>query len=160
MAAAFGPGVIMQFPEVGVLEGLEQRLFANGILLGGTKSDYYNVIDRDYNMGSGYSIKSKTHLKMRHFGLFIVNAQLYQIFTWKGYEQKDLSTVDPLHLNAQGDKGNALLLVINPVIEINMGKTWRLVASASRYMRRTHYKYYDDVRANTFEFRVGLTKHL
>lgn len=159
-AAAFGPGFILQLPEVGILSRLEQRLFVTGILLGGTKSDYYNVIDRDYNMGSGYNVKSKTHLELRHFGRFILHAQFYQIYTWKGYEQKDLSTIDPLHLNAQGDKGNARLLVVNPMVELDLHKNWSLVTSASAFVRRTHYKYYDDVRANTFELRIGLTAHL
>ena len=159
-AAAFGPGVIMQMPRVGILTRLEQRLFVNGILLGGTKSDYYNVIDRDYNMGSGFSAKSKTHLELRNFGRFILHAQFYKIFTWKGYEQKDLSTIDPLHLNAQGDKGNASLFVVNPILELDLRKNWSLLISSSAFMRRTHYKYYDDVKANTFELRLGLTAHL
>ena len=67
-------------------------------------------------MGSGFSVKSKTHLEMRHFGRFILHAQYYQLFTWRGYENKDLSTVDLYHLNAQGDKSNARLLVINPIL--------------------------------------------
>ena len=159
-AAAFGPGIIMQLPEVGVITRLEQRLFLTSILLGGTKSDYFNVIDRDYNMGSGFNIKSKTHLEMRNFGRFILNAQYYRIFTWKGYEQKDLSTIDPLHLNAQGDKGNASLFVINPTIEIDLKKNWSIVVSGSRFYRHTRYKYYDNVKAHTFELRLGITAHL
>ena len=101
-AAAFGPGAIIQMPAVGALSHLEQRVFANFILLGGTKSDYYSFIDRDYNMGSGFSIKTKTHMELRHFGRFILDTHYYQIFTWKGYEQKDLSNLteeDMLHLN-------------------------------------------------------------
>ena len=94
---------------MGSLQKLEQRIFLSGILLGGTKSDYYNVIDRDYNMGSGFSIKTKTHLEFRNFGRFIVKGNYYRIFTWKGYEGKDLATINPLYLNAQGDKGNAEL---------------------------------------------------
>ena len=159
-AAAFGPGVILQMPEVGILTRVEQRLFATAILLGGTKSDYYNVIDRDYNMGSGFNLKSKTHLELRNFGRFILHAQFYKIYTWKGYEQKDLSAVDPLHLNAQGDKGNASLIVLNPLLELDLHKNWSLLVSSSAFFRNTHYKYYDDVSANTFELRIGLTTHL
>ena len=158
--AAFGPGVIMQLPEVGMLTRLEQRLFVTGILLGGTKSDYFNVIERDYNMGSGFSVKSKTHMEMRNFGRFILHAQYYQLYTWKGYEQKDLSTVDLYHLNAQGDRGNARLLVINPIVEFDLYRNWSLVVAGTSFIRRTHYKFYENVRANTFEFRMGLTAHL
>lgn len=158
--AAVGPGVILQQPEVGTLSRLEQRLFLTGILLGGTKSDYFNIIERDYNMGSGFSVKSKTHLEMRHFGRFILHAQYYQLFTWRGYENKDLSTVDLYHLNAQGDKSNARLLVINPILEFDLRRNWSLTFAGTSYLRRTHYKYYDNVRANTFDFRIGLTAHL
>ena len=105
-------------------------------------------------------IKSKTHLEMRNFGRFILKAQYYRIFTWKGYEQKDLSTIDPLHLNAQGDKGNASLFVINPTVEFDLKKNWSIVVSGSRFYRHTRYKFYDNVKAHTFELRLGITAHL
>ena len=163
-AAAFGPGIILQMPSVGMLTRLEQRIFANGILLGGTKSDYYNVIDRDYNMGSGFSLKSKTHLEMHNFGRFILHAQFYKIYTWKGYDpSQDLSLLDHeqmLHLNSQGDKGNASLLVLNPMLEVDIRENWSLVLSASSFFRDTHYKYHPDMSMDTFEFRAGLTIHL
>ena len=159
-AAAFGPGMILQLPAVGsTLSRLEQRTFLNGILLGGTKSDYYSFIDRDYNMGSGFSIKSKTHLEFSNVARLILHAQYYHIFTWKGYEQKDLTTVDPLHLNSQGDKGNAGLLVINPIMEIDVKGPWSLLLAASYFSRNTHYKYCDNVKTETFEIRAGLTCH-
>lgn len=163
-AAAFGPGAIIQMPEVGMLSHLEQRIFLNGILLGGTKSDYYNVIDRDYNMGSGFSVKTKTHMELRHFGRFILHAHYYRLFTWKGYDQNtDLSALtqeEMLHLNSQGDKGNAALLVINPIAQFDITKNWSIELSGSYYARRTHYAYYDDVKCNTFEMKLGVTVHL
>lgn len=159
-AASVGPGVVLSLPQVGALAHIEQRVFLSGILLGGTKSDYYNVIDRDYNMGSGFSIKTKTHLEMSNFGRFILHAKYFHLFTWKGYEQKDLSTIDLLHLNAQGDKGNARLFVISPMAEIDLRQGWSLSLATSLFYRRTHYKYYPNVKANTFEIRGGFTYHL
>ena len=163
-AAAFGPGAIIQMPQVGMLTHLEQRIFVNAVLLGGTKSDYYNVIDRDYNMGSGFSLKSKTQLELRNFGRFILNAHYYRLFTWKGYDPDvDLSKLtedEMLHLNVQGDKGNAGLLVINPITEFDFVRHLSFTLGGSYYVRRTHYSYYDDVKANTFEIKLGLTVHL
>ncbi len=158
-AASVGPGIICSFPEVGVLKRLEQRVFLSGIILGGTKSDYYNVIDRDYNMGSGYSIKTKTHLEFKNSSRIILHADYFHLYTWKGYEQKDLSTIDPLRLNVQGDKGNANLFVINPIVEVDLKSGWSIQSAVSYYLRATHYKYYDNVRANTFEARIGLACH-
>lgn len=158
-AAAFGPGMIFSFPRVGALTRLEQRIFLSAILLGGTKSDYYNVIDRDYNMGSGFSVKTKTHMEFHNFGRFIMHVDYYRIFTWKGYEGKDLATIDPLYLNAQGDHGNAQLLVFNPIWELDFHGALSAVFSGSYYVRNTHYTYHDDVRAKTFELKLGLTYH-
>lgn len=155
-AASFGPGLIYRFPRVGNLGSMEQRVFLNSILLGGSLSDHYNVIDRDYNMGSGYSAKIQTVLEFPKFGRFSVNADFYNIFTWKGYEGKDLANTDPLFVNAQGDKGSAALLVINPRLQVYLGKKWSLDLFASYYMRETKYKYHDNVRSETFEVRMGL----
>ncbi len=155
-AAAFGPGILWQFPRVGNLSRLEQRIFADAILLGGTKSDYYNIIDRDYNMGSGFSLKSNTMMEFPHLGRFVLNIEYYRIFTWKGYEGKDLATINPLYLNAQGDRGNAQLLVFNPTFLVQLKHNVGIEISGSYYARNTHYKFYDDVKAKTFEIKSGL----
>lgn len=156
-AASFGPGMIVRLPETGVLERLEQRMFISGILLGGTKSDYYNIIDRDYNMGSGYSVKALTIMDFRNFGKFVLKSDYYRIYTWKGYEGKDLASIDPLFLNSQGDRGNATLLVVNPRWEFELKNNMCLSASSSYFVRDTHYHSHEDVSASTFEFRLGMT---
>ena len=158
-AAAVGPGLVIEHFGIGSLEKLQQRFLLSGIVLGGTKSDYYNVIDRDYNMGSGFSVKSKTHMEFRNLGRFILKANYFLLYTWKGYDEKDLATIQPLYLNAQGDRGNASLFVLQPLLEIDFSSRWSLVAAASYFIRDTHYRDYDDVRARTFEFRGGLTYH-
>ena len=83
-AAGFGPGFILSLPQTGAMTKLEQRIFTSGILLGGTKSDYFNVMERDYNMGSGFSVKSKTQIEFGKFGRFMLNAKYFRIYTWKG----------------------------------------------------------------------------
>ncbi len=164
-AAGFGPGFILSLPQTGGLSKLEQRIFLSGILLGGTKSDYFNVIERDYNMGSGFSIKSKTQLDFGRFGRFILNAKYFRLYTWKGYEGKDLQayadgTKDLHYLNVQGDRSNAALLVVNPVMEMHLARQWSVSLSGAYYSRRTYYKYYDKVHANTFETKIGLNVRL
>lgn len=155
-AAAVGPGIIYSFPRIGNLTRLEQRVFVDAILLGGSLSDYYNVIDRDYNMGSGYSAKVHTLMDFGRYGSVRLNADYYRIYTWKGYEDKDLKTVDPLYLDAQGDKGNAQLLVVNPCFMLSLSDRLSLKMSAFYYWRRTYYKYHDSVSARTFTARMGL----
>ena len=174
-AAGFGPGFIFSLPKMGALSKMEQRVFVSGILLGGTKSDYFNVIERDYNMGSGFSVKARTQLDFGKFGRLILNAKYFRLWTWKGYEDKDLQpyvdgTADLHYLNVQGDNSNAALFVINPVIEMHLARQWSITLSGSFYGRRTHYNYYYDkdlilrqnstVRARTFETKIGLTCRL
>ena len=164
-AAGFGPGFILSLPQMGGLSKLEQRIFLSGILLGGTKSDYFNIIERDYNMGSGFSIKSKTQLDFGHFGRFLLNAKYFRLYTWKGYRQEDIANdfknIEDLHyLNVQGDHSNAALIVVNPVMEMHLARQWSFTLSGAYYMRSTHYKYYNTVHANTFETKLGLTCRL
>jgi hypothetical protein len=174
-AAGFGPGFILSLPQMGVLSKLEQRVFLSGILLGGTKSDYFNVIERDYNMGSGFSLKSKTQLDFGKVGRLLLNVKYFRLWTWKGYENKDLQqyvdgTADLHYLNVQGDNSNAALLVLNPVIEMHLARQWSITLSGSYFVRRTYYNYYYDkslvlrqnstVHANTFETKIGLTCRL
>lgn len=155
-AASVGPGIIYKFPRMNSLVNLEQSVFLSAILLGGSLTDYYNVIDRNYNMGSGYSVKNKTLLDFGRYGQFALNLHLYQIFTWKGYEHKDLENTNPLYLNAQGDKGNVMLAVVNPLIELNLSRHFKANMEISYFYRHTHYTYHKDVQYKTFETRVGL----
>lgn len=159
-AAAIGPGVIYRFPKVGNLTSLEQRVFIDAILLGGSLSDHYDVIDRDYNMGSGYSAKVNTMLDFGRYGRFAINADYYRIYTWKGYEGKDLENTDPLYLNVQGDRSVATLLVVESNIQLALTDHASLNLLASKYWRHTDYKYHTDVTANTYEVLLGLTFHL
>ena len=39
----------------------------------------------------------------------------------------------------------------------NVGLGWSLDLNAAYYMRKTHYKFHDDVRSETYEVRIGLT---
>ena len=167
-AAGFGPGVILSLPHKGALSRLEQRVFLSGILLGGTKSDYFNVIERDYNMGMGFSLKSKTQLDFGKFGRFILHAKYFRLYTWKGYENyspEELQefadgTRDLHYLNVQGDKSNAALFILYPTLEIHIAKQWSICLSGAYYSRRTYYKYHDTVHAKTFETKLGVTCRL
>ena len=158
-AASLGPGVLISFLNMGGLAKLEQRVFLSGILLGGTKSDYYNVIDRDYNMGSGFSVKTKTFMEFRKLGRFILHADFYHLYTWKGYDEDKLGTIDPLYLNAQGDKGNSDLFVLKPIWEFDLNKRMSAMISSSYYIRNTRYYYHKKVHAETFEVKLGIAYH-
>ena len=163
--AAFGPGFIVSLPKIGALSKMEQRIFVSGIMLGGTKSDYFNVIERDYNMGSGFSAKSTTQLDFGRTARFVLNTKFFRLYTWKGYKKEDLDNgfaniPDLRYLNVQGDRSHASLFVINPLMEMHMAKQWSITLSGAFYVRSTHYDFYDNVKAKTFETKVGVTCRL
>lgn len=154
-AAAFGLGMVYQFPTTNKVT-IRQSSFFNAILLGGSLSDYYNVIDRNYNMGSGYSVKSNTFIDFGRYGNFELNLMNYRIFTWKGYEGKDLKKINLLYLNAQGDKSKVQLTVINPMVNINLDPQIKINLGLYYYLRNTNYVYHEDIFFRTFEVRLGL----
>ncbi|MCD7931983.1 MAG: hypothetical protein LUH15_11855 [Tannerellaceae bacterium] len=45
------------------------ELYANGIILGASQTDHFFVDERDYNLGSGYSIKLFTGLTYKNTGV-------------------------------------------------------------------------------------------
>lgn len=155
-AASLGIGLIYDFPEVGNLAYINQRIFLNAVFLGGSISDYYTVIDRDYNLGSGYAIHLTNSVGFTKYGTFNLQADYYNIFTWKGYENKDLTNTDPLFTNAQGDKGRASLFVINPTIELFINNTLSSTLSFSYYLRNSVYDYHKNITYSTLDFRLGL----
>ncbi len=159
-AASIGTGLIYEFPKIGNINCLQQRIFFNTILLGGSMSDYYRYIDRDYNMGSGFSARLNTYIEFERYGAFTLNAEYYRIYTWKGYEQSNFEEVNPLYLNAQGDKSTAFLFVVNPKIELFLSKSLDLELSVYYFLRDTYYRYYNDVNSSTFEARIGLNYHI
>ncbi|MFR4920616.1 MAG: hypothetical protein ACLUCG_04710 [Segatella copri] len=114
------------------------------------------MIDRDYHMGRGYSVKAVSLMDFGKVACFQIGADYYRIFTWKGYEGKDLATTNPLYLNDQGDKGNASLLVVNARFGLALSNRLKLDFYVSIYWRDTYYSYHDDVRSKTYDLSLGL----
>ena len=147
---------IYRFCNVSNVSAIEQRVFLDAILLGGSKSDYYNVIDRDYNMGSGYALKSHTRMDFARLGRFSLDVAYYHIYTWKGYEEKDLTDTNPLYYNVQGDKSDASLVVLNPMFLFHIKGGLNIEFSSRYFIRATNYRYHPNVHAQTSEFKLGV----
>ena len=155
-AVGVGPGIISRFETDNIINRLEQRVYLDAILLGGSKSDYYKVIDRDYNMGSGYAVKSNTFMSFRKTGQFFFDVSYYRIYTWKGWEGKDLEDTEELYYNVQGDKSNAALLVMSSSFQFRLKGNVFCEIGGSYYSRQTRYSYHPDKSMQTFECKVGL----
>lgn len=153
--AAVGLGMIYQLPTANKRVSIRQSSFINAILLGGSISDHYHVVDRNYNMGSGFSLKGRTEINFKGYADFSLDVQHYQIYTWKGKNPEKLSG-NPIYYNVQGDQGYAAFTIISPSLGVYIIPSLKLEACLSYYLRNTHYRYYNDVRFETFETKIGL----
>ena len=131
----------------------------NAILLGGSITDYYRAVERDYNLGSGHSSKvNATFIWGTKFD-FSANLEDYRLYTWKGYNpDQDLDNLthnEQLYLNAQGDKGNAHLTVINLNLNFRFRKHYTITTETSYYFRGSQYDHHPDVRYQVVENKIG-----
>lgn len=156
--ASLGAGIVYRIPKLCRQVSLEQRLFLNGIILGGSLSDHYHVKERDYSLGSGFSAKLHTLLFFGRYARFSLFADVYRLYTWEGYDEEQVAKLDNLDfVNAQGDAGNATLVVLNPRLHLNLTRHLLLNLYGSFFHRRSVYYDHDNVSMDTFELRAGLT---
>lgn len=157
-AATLGGGLIyykQATPEDQV--DIFAEFYATGVALGASISDYLQLADRDYNLGSGYSVKAFTGLTYKKKWGLLLDMENYHIFTWKGYDPNiDWETVDINSLNVQGDRGNARLTVFSAKLFYLYKERWSLVLSNRYFSRRTHYTYYEDVDSSTYDLMLSL----
>ena len=157
-AASVGAGLVYRIPHLTHGVSLEQRLFLNGIILGGSLSDHFHVMERDYSLGSGFSAKLHSIVELGNWGRLSLYADMYKLFTWKGFDEEAVAKLDNLELvNAQGDAGNATLVVLNPRLQVNVTRHLLVDLYGSYFYRRSIYFDHDNVSMKTFELRGGLT---
>lgn len=157
--ASLGPGFMFVFPHVTPHITIEQRIFTKAILLGASKSDYYQFYYRTYNMGSGFGATTMSKMTWKNVLDLQLKAHYMHLFTWRGYEPRDISVIEfdtYNYLNVLGDRSDArqfnLDLQVMAFLSSNMG----IALGASYYNRHTHYKYHPGQQATSYEFRAGL----
>lgn len=158
--AAFGLGLIYRFPKIGQNIDLSYSLYTNAILMGGILTDHFTINDRNYNMGSGFSLKFQTMFNFGNKASFFLGLEHYSLFSWKGYpnEPNPLpKNIDIKTLNAQGNKGHYHFSILNPRISINVNKTSSVSLESSIYTRNSIYEYFEEINYVTFENRLTYT---
>lgn len=152
-AAALGPGLLVE--KTGKKFNFRGQYYINGIALGGSISDHFKIDNRDYNMGSGYSIKIFNEFSVSPRWQFLLGFENYRIFTWKGIEEimdfKDLTKHEMNFLNLQGDKSDANLYLLTSGIRYNLPKKWHIGFERHRYIRKTSYRYMPDVKYTAWD---------
>jgi hypothetical protein len=134
--------------------------YLNAVLLGGFGTDYYHVIERDYNMGSGFSVKINTQLQFGTKATLAVGMANYRLFAWKGYSpETDLSHLthdEQLNLNVQGDRGNVLLLVGNLNFKYCLRKHYLISIETVYSLNNSLYKHFPNTKYQIMESKFGL----
>ncbi|MDR0829625.1 MAG: DUF3943 domain-containing protein [Prevotellaceae bacterium] len=129
--------------------------YANFILLGASESDYYSVYERNYNFGMGFSVKVNAAVNFaKRFSAFF-NAKTYQIFTLNKAVDEDYYSIYDEY-NSQGNNGYAQLHLLGVGIGCKIFKWLNVNVEQRFFIRHSHYKYFDDVSANSMENRVRI----
>ncbi|WP_099465094.1 DUF3943 domain-containing protein [Parabacteroides provencensis] len=157
-AAAIGGGLIYykeSTPDDKV--DVFTEFYATGVALGASVSDYLKLAERDYNLGSGYSVKAYTGLSYNKKWGLLLDIENYHLFTWKGYDPDiNWNEIDPTTLNVQGDTGHARLTVFSAKLFYLIKNRWSIILSNRYFSRRTHYKYYDDIESSTYDVMLSV----
>lgn len=159
-AAAVGGGLIYN------QKGLENEthkvdifaeFYLNAVALGASVSDHLKLEERDYNLGSGYSVKGFTGITYNKQWNFSLKTENYHIFTWKGYDPKlDFETVDLERLNVQGERSSSRLTIFSTHLAYYSPKRWNITLSNHHYSRHTRYKYYENVKTSTYDIILSI----
>lgn len=123
--------------------------YVNGIVLGGNTTDHYFNNERDYNLGSGFSIKLYAGATYKGRWSFDLSAEHFYLYTWRNTSQGRIN-------NSQGDAGHSHLTVLSPYITYHSGKKWNITLRNRHFIRSTYYKYYPNVRFSTTDFVITL----
>ncbi len=141
---------------------LDAYLHANGLILAGVLSDYYEVDDRNYNVASGFGTKAGVNVVFNDDKFSIgVSHEFYRAFTWRSYPRDmNWSYYNPRTLNAQGDHSQASFLVFEARADFRLWRRLYLTGSFAAYVRNTDYRDYENVHSTTSETRLMLTYKL
>ncbi len=152
-AIAYGPGAMTDL-KLAPQTTLQLNGYASGVILGGVHCDYYDFHDRDYNLGSGYSLRLNGALSWRQRIELDLDVEHIHLFTWRGYEHKSYKTLNPHYINAQGAVGNSRMQMINLRGGYFFNASIGISAEVAWRKRQSYYKYFPDVKVDAFELRL------
>lgn len=137
---------------------VDDQFFVNATLLGGALTDYRdNRQGRDYNLGSGYGMTAIAQAERDGRLRLRLQADMKHLFSYHGYEDEDNSK-DYWSYSVMGDRGNTLLVLVQPELSCRLWSRWHLACSALWVFRKTHYTYHTDkgTSSHAFDARIGL----
>lgn len=115
----------------------------NGVALAGILTDYYRDYHRNYNWGSGFSVKACLNWALEKDKISVTAAnQFYKIYTWKGYDADFDWSLTPAGkpVNIQGDNSVATFNHLEAQVNYRLWQRLYLTAGVDFYTRHTIYR--------------------
>ena len=139
--ASLGAGVMARY-QPGKDVVMNGFVHTNAVILGGILTDFYRDYHRNYNWGSGFSVKAGFNCSLFSDRLLIdIKNQFYKLYTWNGYDQNfDWSlTPEGAPVDVQGDKSTSTFNHFETRISYRMWRTLYLSCEMDLYRRFTNY---------------------
>ncbi|MDR3244476.1 MAG: DUF3943 domain-containing protein, partial [Elusimicrobiota bacterium] len=131
-------------------------LNANLLLLGASQSDYYSVYERDYNFGSGYSLKLGALVNFyKHFNAF-VNLKTYWLYTLNNNEIEEYNSIHDEY-SVRGNNSDEQFSILSAGLSYRITDDLIIIAEQRFFSRRTRYEHFEDISTNSMETRIKLT---
>lgn len=147
-SASAGAGIAIKKEEKNLL--FTGKLFANAVALGASISDYFFLDKRDYNIGSGFSLKAIAEINLFNKLKLRAKAEDYSLYSWKGYDKNlnfdELTIYEASHLNTQGEQSVGRMYYLGLNVEYNITPHAYIGVERNRYIRHTRYKEMPNVK--------------
>lgn len=138
---SIGGGAMFRYAPTKLMS-FDGYLYLNGVILAGVLTDFYRDYHRNYNWGSGFSVKAGLNwaLSDDRISVKIAN-QFYKIYTWSGYDANyDWSlTPEGKPVDVQGDASHSLFNHLEASVNYRLWKRLFLTSGIDFYLRRTEY---------------------
>lgn len=139
--ASVGGGAMFRYAPTGLMS-FDGYLHLNGVILAGVLTDFYRDYNRNYNWGSGFSVKAGLNwaLSDDRISVRIAN-QFYGIYTWKGYDVDYEWSLTPegKPVDVQGDASRSSFNHLEASVNYRLWKRIYLTGGIDYYSRRTEY---------------------
>lgn len=139
--ASIGGGAMFRYAPTKLMS-FDGYIHLNGVILAGVLTDFYRDYHRNYNWGSGFSVKAGLNwaLSDDRISVRIAN-QFYKIYTWSGYDANyDWSlTPEGKPVDVQGDASHSSFNHLEASVNYRLWKRLFLTGGIDFYSRRTEY---------------------
>ena len=140
--ASVGGGLMARYRPLPAMR-LDGFVHLNGVLLAGVLTDFYRDYHRNYNWGSGFSIKAGVSCNLWNDRLILRLAdQFYRIYTWNGYDPNfDWSTTpEGKPVDVQGDRSTSSFNHFEASVNYKLWRHLYLTGGFDMYIRHTDYR--------------------